>query len=144
MSCFAVFLNNKIFLLSAYLLSIYLLHMLFQLQLQDELDEIMRQLDARQGSYGNSLASVMMIVQAFIQLEKLADLIGERFKDFVGTADKMIKDRHYDSRRIRHEMDETEKRWNTVYNTIKSYRIALEASTKFFNVMGEVCITRTR
>lgn len=110
-------------------------------QLQDELDELQRQLDTRQGSYGNSLSSVKMIIQAFVQLEKLADLIGERFKDFVGTADKMIKDRHYDSRRIRHEVDETEKRWNTVYNTIKSYRIALEASTKFFDVMHQVRIS---
>jgi len=56
------------------------------------------------------------------------------------TADHMIRDRHYDSRRVRHEVDDTEKRWINFYNTIKSYRAALDDSAKFFRLMEGVSV----
>ena len=64
----------------------------------------------------------------------------------MGTADRMIKDRHYDSRRVRHEVDDTEHKWITFYNTIKSYRMALDDSAKFFELMDGVssrCLSHT-
>ena len=79
-----------------------------------------------------------MTAQAFLQFITMAESIGGRVKDFVGTADKMIRERHYDSHRIRHEVDETEKRWNTFYNSIRNYQNALLDSTKFFEVMDNV------
>ena len=71
------------------------------LQLQDELDELQRQLDLRRGNYGNSLSSVKMIADAFGALVQAADAVEGRVRDFITTADRMMKDPQLDSRRIR-------------------------------------------
>jgi len=101
-------------------------------QLQDELDELQRQLDMRQGNYGNSLSSVQMIAEVFKKFVDAADSVEVRVREFMGTADRMMKDPQLDSRRIRHEVDETERRWKTFYNSIRSYGAALADSAKFF------------
>jgi len=102
------------------------------LQLQDELDELQRQLDMRQGNYGNSLSSVQMILQKFSEFVRAADTVEGRVREFMTTADRMMKDPQLDSRRIRHEVDETERRWKTFYNSIRNYGLALADSIKFF------------
>jgi len=104
-------------------------------KLQDELDELQKNLVSRHGNYGSSLSAVKMTSQAFQAFEKAADEIEGKVKNFMSTADRMIKDRHYDSRRVRHEVDDTEKKWIQFYNTIKSYRMALDDSAKFFELM---------
>jgi len=101
-------------------------------QLQDELDELQRQLDMRQGNYGNSLSSVKMIAEAFNAFVTAADAVEGRVRQFMTTADRMMKDPQLDSRRIRHEVDETERRWRTFYNSIRNYGAALADSAKFF------------
>ena len=101
-------------------------------QLQDELDELQRQLDVRQGNYGNSLSSVKMIADAFGAFVAAADAVEGRVREFMTTADRMMKDPQLDSRRVRHEVDETERRWRTFYNSIRNYGAALAESAKFF------------
>jgi len=87
----------------------------------------------RQGNYGNSLSSVQMIADAFNTFVKAADSVEGRVREFMTTADRMMKDPQLDSRRIRHEVDETERRWKTFYNSIKNYGAALADSAKFFD-----------
>ncbi|ESO07120.1 hypothetical protein HELRODRAFT_191066 [Helobdella robusta] len=103
-------------------------------QLQNELDLMQRQLDARQGCYGNTVASVQAIIQAFVQLKSLADVVGGRVTDFMATADKMIKDGHYDSRRIRHEVDETNRKWKHFYDSLSKFKLALDENITFYEL----------
>jgi len=51
------------------------------LQLQDELDELQRLLEARHGCYGSSLSSVTMTSKAFQLFEKAADVIEGKVRD---------------------------------------------------------------
>jgi len=95
----------------------------------------------RQGNYGNSLSSVQMIVQAFSAFVKAADAVEVKVSEFMSTADRMMKDPQLDSRRIRHEVDETERRWRTFYNSIKNYSAALADSAKFFDNWHAVSLT---
>ena len=118
----------------------YIVSCVYCWQLQDELDELQRQLDMRQGNYGNSLSSVHMIAEAFGAFVKAADAVEGRVREFMSTADRMMKDPVLDSRRIRHEVDETERRWRTFYNSIRSYGAALADSAKFFDNWQAVCI----
>jgi hypothetical protein len=107
-------------------------------QLQNLLDELQRQLDLRRGNYGNSLSSSEMIASTFQAFLNLADAVEGRMREFMGTADRMIRDKHYDSRRIRHEVDETDRRWKTFYNSIKNYENALADSIKFYKSWDDV------
>jgi len=107
-------------------------------QLQNLLDELQRQLDLRRGNYGSSLTSAEMISKAFHAFLSLADAVEGRMREFMGTADRMVRDKHYDSRRIRHEVDETDRRWKTFYNSIKNYESALSDSINFFKSWEEV------
>lgn len=107
-------------------------------QLLAELDELHRQLKSRHGSYGNSLSSVKMISQAFRIFEKSVQLIEGKVKNFSNTADTMIKDGRYDSRRIRREVDEVEQKWSDFHRSITEYHQALDDSTKFFELMDDV------
>ena len=43
-------------------------------------------------------------------MQNTAKEVGVRVDEFGDTAERMIKNDHYDSRRIRHEVDETQKR----------------------------------
>ena len=61
---------------------------------------------------------------------------------FVSTAETMIRVNHYDSRRIRHEVDTAQKKWQAFYQLIGEYREALNQSTKFFEVMDNVSYVR--
>jgi len=98
----------------------------------------------RQGNYGNSLSSVQMIAEAFNAFVKAADSVEGRVKEFMTTADRLMKDPQLDSRRIRHEVDETERRWKTFYNSIKNYGAALADSAKFFENWQAVSVTIRR
>ena len=73
-----------------------------------------------------------MIAEAFNAFVKAADSVEVRVREFMTTADRMMKDPQLDSRRIRHEVDETERRWKTFYNSIRNYGAALADSAKFF------------
>ena len=53
-------------------------------QLHSELDELQRQLNARHGNYGTSLASVKMTAQAFKQFSNAAKLIGAKVSLWAG------------------------------------------------------------
>ena len=111
---------------------------MFHTQLHAELDELHKQLRARHGNYGSSLSSVKMISQAFRQFEKSVQLIEGKVKNFSNTADTMIRNRHHDSRRIRHEVDEIERKWNEFHNSISEYHLALDDSSKFFEQTEKV------
>ena len=92
----------------------------------------------RRGNYGSSLTSAEMIAKAFQSFLTLANAVEGRMHDFMTTADRVVRDKHYDSRRIRHEVDETDRRWKTFYNSIKNYETALADSTNFFKSWEEV------
>ena len=111
-------------------------------QLHGELDELQRQVNQRQGHYGSSLSSCKLTLQAFTQFENSLQGIENKVKKFSSTADKMIKDQHFDSRRIRYEVSDVERKWTDFCNSIKLYRSALDDSTKFFEVMDEVSDNR--
>ena len=51
----------------------------------------------------------------------------------------MIREQHYDSRRIRHEVDQVQKKWSAFFMSIGNYRQSLDASTKFFEFTETVC-----
>ena len=107
-------------------------------QVDSELDELHRQLHARSGNFGSSLSSANMTSQAFKNFENTVQVIEKKINKFVSTADAMIRDQHYDSRRIRHEVDEVQRKWNAFYQTIAHYRDGLDNSTKFFELMDQV------
>ncbi len=50
----------------------------------------------------------------------------------------MIREQHYDSRRIRHEVDQVQKKWSAFFMSIGNYRQSLDASTKFFELTESV------
>jgi len=79
-------------------------------QLHGELDELHRQLNSRRGAYGSSLSTVKLTAQAFRQFEKNVDLIEGKVRNFSNTADTMIRSGRYDSRRLRHEVDEVKRK----------------------------------
>jgi len=95
----------------------------------------------RQGNYGNSLSSVQLIAEAFNTFVKAADGVEGRVREFITTSERMMKDPQLDSRRIRHEVDETERRWRTFYNSIRNYGLALADSAKFFENWQAVTTT---
>ena len=64
--------------------------------------------------------------------------IEKKVQKFVSTADLMIREQHYDSRRIRHEVDQVQKKWHDFYLCIGNYRKSLDKSTGFFKIMEEV------
>ena len=113
-------------------------HVVYAFQVDNELDELLRQLNARKGNYGTSLSSVNMTSQAFKQFESTIGLIEGKVNNFVSTADLMIKDRHYDSRRIRSEVDQIERKWAAFFAMIGDYRNSLNKSAEYFNVMEQV------
>ena len=115
-----------------------MINVLWHFQLQNLLEELQRQLDLRRGNYGSSLTSAEMIAKAFQSFLILANAVEGRMHDFMTTADRVVRDKHYDSRRIRHEVDETDRRWKTFYNSIKNYETALADSTNFFKSWEEV------
>src|SRR6218665_1622840 len=107
-------------------------------QLHAELDELHRQLRARHGSYGTSLSSVKMLSQAFRVFDNSVQLIEGKVKIFSNTADTMIRDGRYDSRRIRREVDDVERKWSDFHRSITEYHQSLDDSSKFFELMDEV------
>lgn len=102
------------------------------------MDELQRQVQQRQGQYGSSLSSCKLTLQAFTQFENSLQGIENKVRGFSSTADKMIREEHFDSRRIKHEIQEVERKWDDFCNSIKLYRTALDDSTKFFEIMDEV------
>ena len=72
--------------------------------------------------------------------QDLADAVGVRVGEFMKTADRMICDGHYDSRKIRHEVDETNSRWKHFYDTLTKYKLALIDSLKFYDLHNQVGI----
>ena len=106
--------------------------------MHNELDELHRQLKARHGNYGSSLASVKMTSQAFKQFEMNVQVIENKIQNFVSTAEMMIQNHPTESRRIRHEVDEAQKRWTAFYTSIGEYSGALEKSTTFFEILEVV------
>jgi len=79
-----------------------------------------------------------MTSEAFKNFEATVELIEGKIKNFVSTAEMMVRDRTHDSQRIRHEVDEVEKKWSRFYTSIHEYRAALDASTKFFVMTDKV------
>ena len=110
----------------------------FFFQIHQELDELNRQLDARHGNYGSSLSSVKMTSDAFKQFEASAKVIEDKVNTFVATAGHMIRQEHYDSRRIRVEVDQVQKKWHEFVGRVSEYRTHLDESTKFFELLEEV------
>ena len=66
------------------------------------------------------------------------ELIEGKIKNFVSTAEMMVRDHTHDSQRIRQEVDEVERKWSRFYTSIHDYRAALDSSTKFFVMMDKV------
>ncbi len=79
-----------------------------------------------------------MTSEAFKEFEKSVGIIAGKIKPFVSTAEMMIKDHHYDSRRIRHEVDELQKKWTAFHTSIGEYRGSLDDAAKFYNVWDDV------
>ena len=75
---------------------------------------------------------------AFASFELTISAIETKIKKFSTTADAMIRDQHYDSRRIRHEIDEVERKWAAFLAAIGDYRSSLDKSKKFFEMMDQV------
>ena len=80
-----------------------------------------------------------MMSQAFASFEQTIGVIESKIKQFAATADAMIRHQHYDSRRIRHEIDEVERKWAAFLAAIGDYRSSLDKSEKLFEMMDQVC-----
>lgn len=81
-----------------------------------------------------------MISQAFRIFEKSVQLIEGKMKNFSNTADAMIKDGRYDSRRIRRDVDDIERKWSDFHRSITEYHKSLDDSTKFFELTDDVSV----
>lgn len=97
-----------------------------------------RHLASRKGNYGTSPASVAMMSDAFRNFEQTVQLVGKKIDSFVSTADTMIRDQHYDSRRIKHEVDQIERKWAAFQTSIADYRHGLDDAMAFFQLMAQV------
>jgi Spectrin repeat len=111
-------------------------------QLHGELDELQRALNSRRGAYGNSLATVKMTLQAFRQFEKSVEPVEGKVRNFSNTADTLMRTRRGDDRRLRHDVDELKRKWNEFCKSIGDYRLALDESTKFFELMDNVSVRK--
>lgn len=79
-----------------------------------------------------------MTSDAFRQFEASVQIIEKKINGFVGTAERMIREQCYDSRRIRHEVDQVQKKWVAFYTSIGEYRDSLDSSKKFFEIADQV------
>ena len=68
-------------------------------------------------------------------------VIEKKLQNFVSTAEMMIKNHPNESRRIRHEIDEAQKKWTAFHTSIGEYSGALDKSTKFFEILEVVSIS---
>ncbi|XP_076451161.1 coiled-coil domain-containing protein 141-like [Babylonia areolata] len=106
-------------------------------QIHSEIDELHSHLQARRGSYGNSLPAAKMTAQAFNQFEKTVELIEKKIKDFISTAELMVQDEHYDSANIRREIDVLKNKWSTFHTSVRDYRSQLDNSILYFTLIEE-------
>ncbi|XP_025104045.1 coiled-coil domain-containing protein 141-like isoform X3 [Pomacea canaliculata] len=106
-------------------------------QIHSEIDELHQHLQARRGSYGNSLPAAKMTAQAFNQFEKTVELIERKIKDFISTAELMVQDKHYDSENIHREIDVLKKKWSTFHTSVRDYRTQLNTSVLYFTLIEE-------
>ena len=76
-----------------------------------------------------------MMSDAFKTFETSTSAIEAKIKQFAATADVMIQQQHFDSRRIRHEIDDVKRKWAAFLAAIGDYRSCLNKSEKFFEFM---------
>ncbi len=81
-----------------------------------------------------------MTSQAFMKFEVSTQVIEAKVAQFMSTSEKMIRQQHYDSRRIRHEVEGVQTKWDLFLGRVKEYRDALDASRKFFEMMDGVSV----
>ena len=81
-----------------------------------------------------------MTSQAFKQFENSVQPIEKKIQTFVNTAEMMIREQHYDSRRIRHEVEQVQRKWTDFYTSIGEYRSSLDDSKGYFEHMDKVFI----
>ncbi|XP_046554795.1 uncharacterized protein LOC124264120 [Haliotis rubra] len=106
-------------------------------QIHSEIDELHQHLQARRGSYGNNLPAAKMTSQAFKQFELTVELIEKKISNFIGTAEVMVQDRHYDSVHIRREIDVLKNKWSTFHTSVRDYRRLLDTSIQYFTLIEE-------
>ncbi len=79
-----------------------------------------------------------MMSDAFRNFELTVQLVGKKIDSFVSTADALIREQHYDSRRIRHEVDQIQRKWSSFHTSIADYRHGLDEAAAFFQLMDQV------
>lgn len=75
---------------------------------------------------------------AFRNFELTVQLVGKKIDSFVSTADALIREQHYDSRRIRHEVDQIQRKWSSFHTSIADYRRGLDDAAAFFKLLDQV------
>lgn len=65
-------------------------------------------------------------------------LIEKKISNFIGTAEVMVQDRHYDSVHIRREIDVLKNKWSTFHTSVRDYRRLLDTSIQYFTLIEEV------
>ncbi|KAK3083136.1 hypothetical protein FSP39_014900 [Pinctada imbricata] len=106
-------------------------------QIHSEIDELHHHLQARRGSYGNSLPAAKMNSQAYKQFEMTVDLIEKKIQNFTSTAELMVHDRHDDAVHINRELDMLKNKWTTFHTSVKNYRELLEYSIEYYQLYDE-------
>ncbi|XP_074642495.1 uncharacterized protein LOC141899810 [Tubulanus polymorphus] len=106
-------------------------------QIHYEIDDLNRQLQNKKGNLGTSLPGVRMTSEAFKQFELTIEVIEKKLQNFISTAELMLKDKHYDSKHIRSEIEKLENKWSTFHTSVHDYRNQLEVSIIFFQLLDE-------
>ncbi|CAG5126015.1 unnamed protein product [Candidula unifasciata] len=106
-------------------------------QIHSEIDQLHHHLQSRRGNYGTSLPNAKMTSQAFKEFEKTVEVIEEKIHNFIGTAELMVQDEHYDSDNIRSEAETLRNKWSTFHAGVKDYRSQLDASILYFTSIDE-------
>ncbi|BFZ21917.1 hypothetical protein BsWGS_24956 [Bradybaena similaris] len=106
-------------------------------QIHSEIDQLHHHLQSRRGNYGTSLPNAQMTSQAFKEFEKTVEVIEDKIHNFIGTAELMVQDEHYDSDNIRSEADVLRNKWSTFHAGVKDYRNQLDTSILYFTYIDE-------
>ncbi|XP_060064415.1 titin-like, partial [Ylistrum balloti] len=106
-------------------------------QIHSEIDDLHHHLQARRGSYGNSLPAARMTSQAFKQFEMTVQLIEKKIDMFTSTAQVMVQDQHYDAIHIGREIDLLKTKWSTFHTSVGNYRMLLDVSITYFTLIEE-------
>ncbi|VDI56857.1 titin [Mytilus galloprovincialis] len=106
-------------------------------QIHSEIDELHHHLQARRGSYGNSLPASKLTSQAFKQFEMTVELIEKKINKFTSTAELMVQDHHYDSAHIGREIDMLNTKWTTFHMSVRDYRKMIDTSIDYYQLTEE-------